>query len=124
MMRDELLRFARGFAHAWHGVRHVFSSQRNARVQLSLAVAVVALGFGAGLETGEWLWITAAIAAVIAAEMFNTALERLGDSVSREHHPLIGQAKDAAAAAVLVIATGALVVGALIFWPRLSEWAR
>ncbi len=56
---------------------------------------------------------------VITAELLNAAIERLADRITREEDPLIGQAKDLGAGAVLITALSALVVGLLIFLPHL-----
>ena len=56
---------------------------------------------------------------VLAAELFNTALEAALDRVSTDHHPLAKVGKDTAAGAVLISALGAVIVGLLIFGPRL-----
>ena len=80
------------------------------------------LGFALGLSLGEWLWIVTAIAGVWLAEAFNTALERLADVVSLERDARLKVVKDVAAAGVLVAAIAALVIGILIFYPRLRGW--
>lgn len=72
-----------------------------------------------GLSRGEWLWITAAIVLVRGAEDFNTALGYLADALHPKQHPGIDRAKDVAAAAVLIAAFGAAVVGMLVFVPHL-----
>ena len=82
-------------------------------------VAVVVMGFVLKVSSADWRWLVLAMVAVWAAECINTALERLADAVSEERHPLIKQAKDMAAAAVLVTAIGAAVIGVLVFWPHL-----
>jgi len=82
-------------------------------------VAVILAGSLCHLSRFEWLWVVAAICAVWTAEAFNTALEFLADVVSPDQNPLIAKAKDIAAAAVLLTAAGAAVIGALIFWPYL-----
>jgi len=66
----------------------------------------------------EWAILALAIAGVWAAEAANSAIERLATLVSPAPHPLIGAAKDLAAASVLVAAVGALVVGGLVFYPH------
>lgn len=63
--------------------------------------------------------VIAAIIAVIAAEAFNTAIELLADRISTERDPLIGRAKDMAAAAVLITAIGAVTIGIIVFGPPL-----
>ncbi len=89
--------------------------QRNFRIHLAALVVVVTLGFLVGLSRMEWLAILLASGMVISAEAMNTALELVCDAVTRERHPLIGQAKDVAAGAVLLAALCACVVGSIVF---------
>ena len=70
------------------------------------------------------LWIIVAITLVWCAEAFNTALEQLADALHPENHPGIGRAKDVAAAAVLIAAVGAAVIGMLVFVPHFAGMAR
>ena len=67
----------------------------------------------------EWCAIAVAIAMVWTAEALNTAFEFLCDVASPEFHPLIQKAKDVAAAAVLLSAVGAAVIGLIVFVPHL-----
>jgi diacylglycerol kinase (ATP) len=106
-----------GFALA--GVATMLRTQHNAWVHLAATVAVVLLAFWFAITTVEWLALILAIVAVWSAEALNTALELLCDVASPEFHPLVKQAKDVAAAAVLIAVAGALAVGLLIFGPRL-----
>ena len=108
---------ASSFYYAGRGLADLFRTQPNARIHLALAAGAIALGGYCGLSRGEWIAVAGCIAAVLAAEAVNTALEYLTDLVSPNFHPLAGKAKDAAAAAVLVTAIGAAVVGLLIFAP-------
>lgn len=64
--------------------------------------------------------VVVCIVLVISLEAVNTAVEHLTDLVSPDYHPLAGRAKDVAAAAVLIGALGAAVVGALIFFPKIA----
>jgi len=110
---------ARSFACAFRGLRPLVATQRNARIHAVATVAVILAGVLTGLSRVEWCLIVLAIAAVWCAEALNTALELLGDAVTREQHPLIGKAKDVAAGAVLVVAIAAAVVGAFVFGAHL-----
>ena len=83
----------------------------------------VAAGFWFGISRGEWCAVIAAIGLVWTAEGLNTALEAVVDLVSPDQHPLAGRAKDVAAGAVLCAAISALVIGLLIFGPRLCALA-
>jgi diacylglycerol kinase (ATP) len=86
---------------------------------LLATVAVLIAGFVLRISKIEWCIIILTCAAVWTAEALNTALELLADAVSKETHPVIGQAKDVAAGAVLITAFGALMVGVLVFGPHI-----
>jgi diacylglycerol kinase len=103
---------ARGLIVAWRTERHL-------KVHSAAGIAVLILGLTLEVSYLEWAILTLAIGAVFAAEYANSALERLADRVSTEHHPLIRDAKDFAAASVLAAAIAAAVVGLLILGPRL-----
>jgi diacylglycerol kinase (ATP) len=66
---------------------------------------------------GRWCWIILAISIVWTAEALNTAFEFLADAASPEFHPLVRDAKDVAAGAVLITAGAAAVIGGIVFWP-------
>ncbi|MCG8603569.1 diacylglycerol kinase family protein, partial [bacterium] len=82
-------------------------------------VLVIMLGFYVALSTYEWCLLMLAIMAVWTTEALNTAFEFLADVTSPEFHPLIKQAKDVAAGAVLISATGSIIIGFIIFQPKL-----
>ena len=109
---------AAAFAHAWRGLR-LFVAQPNARIHVLAAVLVVALGAWLQVSVLEWVALVLAMALVMGAEALNTALEYAVDLASPDWHPLARDAKDVAAAAVLVCSAGALVVGGLVFMPHL-----
>lgn len=116
----------RSFGFAFAGLRTLIATQPNARIHVAGAACVVATGFLAGLTRAEWCAIVLAIAAVFVAEALNTALEFLADAASPDFHPLVKKAKDVAAAAVLLAAACAVVVGWLVFGPHLHHavWPR
>lgn len=107
------------FKFAFQGIKDLFITQANARIHAFMAVFVLVLGWWFTLSPTEWALISLCIFGVLAAESFNTALEYLTDLVSPEYHVLAGKAKDAAAAAVLLFATGTAVVGGCIFGPKI-----
>jgi diacylglycerol kinase len=114
-----LRRRINSFRYAFQGLADLFRSQVNARIHLAVALAVVLAGGYFGLSALEWVALVVCIAGVLALEAINTALEYLTDLVSPDIHPLAGKAKDVAAAAVLLAAFGAVVVGLLIFLPKI-----
>jgi len=107
------------FRHAFSGVWYVVRTQRNARIHLTVALVVIALGLWLGLSYTEWAVIVLTIGLVLAAEAFNTVAEAAVDLATAERHPLAKIAKDVAAGAVLLMAITAVVVGLLILGPPL-----
>lgn len=112
---------ARGFRNAFRGVLVLLKSQRNARIHGVLLVLVAAAGAAAGIGWSGWALIALAAGMVLSAEAMNTALEKLADRLSPGRHPLIRDAKDLAAAAVLLASLAAVVVGAAVFCPVLMH---
>jgi diacylglycerol kinase len=94
----------------------------SARAHLLIPILILIAGVAAALDRSEWLWIVVAVTLVWASEAFNTAIERLGDAVTLEHHPEIGVAKDVAAAGVLLCLLGAVLICIIIFWPHVARW--
>lgn len=80
-------------------------------------MAVIIAGIVLGITRTEWIMVVMCIGTVIAAELFNTAIEKLVDLVSPERHPVAGQVKDIAAGAVLICAVAAAIIGLIIFIP-------
>lgn len=113
--------FLRSFVYAATGVVRVWGSERNFRVQLACAWAVLSLAWLQGLSAGRVGALVAAGAAVLATETMNAAVEVAVDLVTPDHDRLAGAAKDLAAGAVLVAAAGAAVVVVAVFWPVWRE---
>lgn len=114
-MKYDLKKQLRSFRYAWAGIRRCAGREQNLTFHLVAAVVVVVAGCVCGLSRWEWVAVVMAIAAVISAELMNSAVERLTDLVSPEYHPIAGAVKDIAAGAVLVTAIGAAVVGVIVF---------
>jgi diacylglycerol kinase (ATP) len=110
---------AASFRYAFAGLGYLLWTQRNAKIHSALGLAAIALGFILGLDRFEWLVLTLTIAIVLAAEGINTALEAVVDLASPDYHPLAKIAKDVGAGTVLLTAIAAVIVGLLLFLPRL-----
>lgn len=111
---------ARSFRYAFAGLGYVLRTQHNAWLHALASVGVLAVGLWVELSRLEWALIVLAMALVWAAEIVNTALEALVNLASPQPHPLARIAKDCSAAAVLVMAGAAAVIGVLILGP--SMW--
>ena len=107
------------FVYAFRGLSYVVRSQHNMWIHLCAAAAVVIAGLAFHITKQDWLWLIVAMVIVFLAEIFNTAFEFLCDVVSEKFNPAVEKAKDIAAAAVLVAASGAIIIGVMIFWPYL-----
>jgi diacylglycerol kinase len=109
----------KSFWYAFSGLTQFFQNQHNAIVHAIATVIVILAGFLLRLTSIEWMLTVVAIALVWTAELFNTAIEALCDMVMREKHPQIKFIKDVAAAAVLVSALAAVIIGLIIFIPKI-----
>jgi diacylglycerol kinase (ATP) len=110
------------FRHAFSGWWYVIRTQRNAWIHAVASASVLTIGLYLNLDFDHWAVLTLAVSGVWMAEFFNTAMEAVVDLASPQLHPLAKVGKDVAAAAVLVAAGAAAVVGLLILGPPL--WAR
>ena len=110
------------FRYAFQGWGYVLRTQRNAWIHSAIATAVFFVGWWLNLPARDWAVIILTAAFVFSAEFINTAIEAVVDLATAEHHPLAKVGKDVGAAAVLVAAMAAVLVGLLILGPPL--WQR
>jgi len=111
----------RSMGFAWQGLKFLLGTQPNARIHALATVAVVLGGVYFQVTRLEWLALVAAIAWVWVAEALNTGLECVVDLVSPQQHPKAAHAKDVAAAGVLLASVAAVVVGVIVFGPKLMQ---
>lgn len=107
------------FRHAFRGWFYALRTQRNAWIHSAVATIVFILGLWLQLSPLDWAIIILTIAMVFAAEFMNTAIEAVVDLASPDTHPLAKIAKDVGAAAVLVAALAAIIIGLLLLGPPL-----
>lgn len=105
--------------YAFKGILHVIKKEHNAWIQIIAAIVAIVLGFVFHISKTEWIAVILCIGFVISAEITNTSIEKLTDSVSPQESIKAGMIKDIAAGAVLVAALTAFVVGLLVFLPYL-----
>ena len=109
----------RSFQFAGFGIFSLFRHENNARIHLIAALLVVAMSILLRLSSLEWCLVVIQVGLVWAAEAFNTSIEKLADVVSPEYHPTIKVVKDLAAAGVLILSLSAVIIGGIIFIPKL-----
>ncbi|SHH92595.1 Diacylglycerol kinase [Sporobacter termitidis DSM 10068] len=106
----------KSFAYAFKGVRTCLKEERNFRFHLAFAGYVVIAGAVTGLTGTEWILVFVCIGAVTGAELFNTAVEKLCDTLHPGRSDGIGRVKDMTAGGVLMAALASAVIGAIIFF--------
>jgi diacylglycerol kinase (ATP) len=111
----------RSFGHAVVGILRMIRCQHNAWIHAVATLIVLAAALFFHISAADWCWIILAIAIVWTAEALNTAFEFLADAASPEFQPLVRDAKDVAAGAVLLTAIAASAIGVIIFWPYLER---
>ncbi|HVF80930.1 MAG TPA: diacylglycerol kinase family protein [Flavisolibacter sp.] len=109
------------FIYAWQGIKALFRTEHNAWIHAGVTAVVIIAAAILEVSRIEAVILVLTIAFVFVTEILNTAIEKLADFVSLEKHPQIGLVKDLAAAAVLLAAIAAIVIGALIFLPKLFK---
>lgn len=113
--KQEYKKLINSFKYAIEGVISSFKTERNMKIHVLAMVIAIGLGIFFEINKIEWCIITIAIAIVLSAELFNTAIETIVDMVCPEKNPKAKLAKDISAGAVLISAMGSLVIGVIIF---------
>jgi diacylglycerol kinase (ATP) len=109
------------FKFAFAGIGHFVKSEPNVKIHLLAGLFALGMGFYFEINKTEWCLVVFAIGLVLTAEAFNTSIEYLTDLVSPDFHILAGKTKDVAAAAVLISAFAAAIIGFIIFLPKLIQ---
>jgi len=120
-VKEFFLSRVRAFQYAFQGWGYVLRTQRNAWIHSLIATIVFLLGLWLKLSLQDWALIILTAGFVFSAEFINTAIEAVVDLATAEHHPLAKIGKDVGAAAVLVAALTAILVGLLILGPPLLQ---
>ncbi|MSQ79306.1 MAG: diacylglycerol kinase family protein [Flavobacteriaceae bacterium] len=108
------------FIHAFRGIRFGFAGI-NFKIQATIGLLAMGLSVATKISGLEFLSVILCIIIVLAAELFNTATEKLCDHLHPEKHPNIGKVKDLAAGAVLLLSIGSAIVGLYIFIPAFCK---
>jgi len=116
-------KFFLGFKYARQGLIYAFSTQLNFKFHIVAGLAVVGLGIYLNLNLYDWLYLSIAMALVIVAELFNTAIEVLVDLISPGFNQKAGIVKDLASAGVLLTALLSLIIGLCVFVPKIFHAA-
>ena len=112
--------FISSLEFAFQGIKTVFAEERNMRTHVLMGFLAIILGVIVKLNRIEWLWLLLVIFLVWLVEIINTIFENVVDMVTDFHfHPIGKKIKDMAAGAVLLTASFALIVGIILFLPKI-----
>lgn len=114
-----LKKFLNSFTYPIKGLQYAYRNEQNLAVDVGIALIVLIFGFIFKITITEWALLVLTIGLVISCELINTAIEAVVDLVTEEYHPLAKVAKDTSAAAVFIFAIVAVIVGIIIFGPKL-----
>ncbi|EKE19134.1 MAG: Diacylglycerol kinase [uncultured bacterium] len=120
-MKEEMRRFKRSLKHAFDGIKYAVVHEKNFRLEILAALVVIAFIFLFDVKSWEAIILLLMIMWVFISELTNTVLERVVDILKPRIHPYARLIKDLMAAVVLISATGAAVVGVIIFYPYLRD---
>ncbi len=123
-MTNKIINYIQGrlksFYHAFNGIHILIKEERNAQIYVVMAILAILFSYLLHISKMEWIVVCSVIGFVFAMEAVNTAIENLADYVSNKQiHPQIKKIKDISAASVLFAAIVALVVGCIVFIPKL-----
>ena len=119
MNLNDIDRFRFSFRNALIGIKTAYKSQKNLRVHIFIGFFVFLFGVFLKVSIVEWLILLLTILVVVITEMFNTALEFTVDLFSTEYSKQAKKAKDVSAAGVLITAFSAILIGIIIFLPKI-----
>ncbi len=112
-------KFLNSFTYPIKGLKYAYKNEQNLVVDVGVALLVIIFGFIFRVSTMEWAILVLTIGLVISCELINTAIEAVVDLVTEDYHPLAKVAKDTSAAAVFIFAIVAVIVGIIIFLPKI-----
>ena len=113
-------RLQRSFGHAIDGLLHTLKYEKNMQIHMAAMVIILGLSYFFEITGTEIVMIIFAIMLVIICELINTALETTLDLFIKGYNPIAKTAKDIAAAAVLISAIGSVIIGIIIFYPKIK----
>ena len=112
-------KFIHSFEYPVKGLKYAYRNEQNLAVDVGISIIVLIASVIFKLSLVEWVVVVFTIGAVLSLELINTAIEAVVDLVTEEYHPLAKVAKDTSAAAVFIIAIVAVIVGLIIFLPKI-----
>jgi len=114
-----LLKRIESFRYAINGLKILIKEEHNARIHLFISCSVIFAGIVFRISKIEWITVIFCIALIFSLELINSAIENTADIISKEKNDTIKKIKDLSAAAVLIAAVTSVIVGLIIFLPKI-----
>lgn len=118
-MKNFIINRIKSIGYAFKGAYLLFKNEASIQTQAIIAVLTTVAGFYFQISATEWMIQLLTIAAIMGIEGMNTAIEETADFIHPEHHQKIGRIKDLAAGAVFIVAIVAMVIGGIIYFPKI-----
>lgn len=118
---DVMKTFLQKLMNALNGIALLVRTEKHFRYHLFATFLVISIGVILSIATWEWLFVASALFSVLTAEGFNTAMEKVCDEITTERKQSIQIIKDIAAGTVLISVIYSIVVGLIIFLPKMIE---
>lgn len=109
----------KGIFYSIKGGVELLRTEPSIQVQFGVAILMTIAGFYFNISRFEWISQTLCIGLVMGLEGLNTSIEEIADFIHPEQHPKIGRLKDIAAGAVGIGALISIIIGCIIYIPRL-----
>ena len=120
IQRDKgIKRTINSFKYAFNGLIDTYRTEQSVWIYIPVALIVILIGFYLKINTTEWLIIILILGIILSLELINTALEAVVDLATEKYHPLAKKAKDTVSAAVLIFAVTSVIIGLIIFIPKI-----
>lgn len=116
-----LINRLKSIGFAFKGALFLIKTEASIKIQFIIALLVTAFGFYFNISKTEWIVQFLAIGLVISIEGINTAIEKMADFIHPENHKKIGVIKDIAAGAVILASIFAIIIGLIIYIPKIFE---
>ena len=113
----------KSFTFAFNGLKILVQEEHNSWIHIAITVCVTIAGFLLHISLIEWVAVILCMGLVFSLELFNSAIENMADFASPQKNEIIGKVKDLSAAAVLIAAICSVIVGLIVFLPKLIDIA-
>ena len=118
-MRKKRKKLRNSFKYAFEGIGEAWKTEQNLKIHFVIMALVIIAGFMFKISAMEWIVCLLLFAIVISLELINTAIETTVDIAMPDINEKAKYAKDIAAGAVLFSAIISVIIGLIIFLPKI-----